>query len=45
MENAAKERMTALYGENQEVTGAYDERLTVTCNNGTFIGKEKNGVK
>lgn len=45
MENAAKERMTALYGENHEVTGTYDDRLAVTCNNGTFIGREKNGVK
>lgn len=41
----AKERMTALYGENKPITdGNYDESLAVKCINGTFVGREKDGV-
>ena len=41
----AKERMTSLYGENKAITdGNYDESLAVKCINGTFVGREKDGV-
>ena len=41
----AKERMTALYGENKRITdGNYDKSLAVKCINGTFVGKNNNGV-
>ncbi len=40
----AKERLSALYGENREVADAYDVSLSAKCYNGTFIGIEKNGV-
>ncbi|MBR0087207.1 MAG: carboxylesterase/lipase family protein [Lachnospiraceae bacterium] len=40
-----KEQMAALAGVNREITGeVYDEALAVSCDNGTFVGKEKNGV-
>lgn len=37
-------RMQAIYGENKEITGSYDENLAVPCENGTFVGKEADGV-
>ena len=44
--NAEREQMAAIYGENREITGeAYDEALAVTCDNGTFVGREENHVR
>ena len=43
IDEVAKE-MQALYGENRVLKGSYDKSLAVTCNNGTFVGSEKNGV-
>ena len=41
----AKKRMRALYGENKQITdGNYDKSLAVKCINGTFVGKETDGV-
>ena len=38
-------RMTALYGENHEITdGSYDKSLAVKCINGTFVGKRYENV-
>ena len=37
-----KQYMKNLYGENKEITGEYDKDLSITCNNGIFVGK-KNG--
>ena len=37
-------RMLSLYGVNREITGACEERLAAACRNGTFVGKEKDGV-
>ena len=34
----------ALYGENKEITGSYDESLAVKCINGTFVGKKEGDV-
>lgn len=39
-----KERMQNLYGENKEITGDYDKSLSITCNNGIFVGLKKNNV-
>ena len=40
-----KEKLRAQYGENNKITdGNYDKSLAVKCVNGTFIGKEENGV-
>ena len=33
--------MKSLYGENKEITGEYDKDLSVTCNNGIFVGIKK----
>ena len=42
---AAKEAMRALYGENKPITdGNYDKALSVRCINGTFVGKENDGI-
>lgn len=41
---SAIKRMKKMYGENQKVTGNYDEALAAHCENGTFIGREKEGV-
>ena len=41
----AREEMRALYGENKPITdGCYDKLLAVRCVNGTFVGKETDGV-
>lgn len=32
-------------GQNKKITGSYDESLAVVCDNGTFVGKEQNGVR
>lgn len=37
-------KMQKLYGENKEIKGEYDQNLAVKCENGIFVGKEKNGV-
>ena len=38
-------RMRALYGENKTITGEYDSTLAAVCGNGTFVGKEKEGIQ
>lgn len=43
-EMSKSEIMMALYGENHEIKGEYAKDLAVTCHNGTFVGKETNGV-
>ena len=40
----AKQTMLSLFGENHEITGAYDESLAAKCSNGIFVGKEADGV-
>lgn len=42
--NSAKERMEKLYGENEEITGEYDEALSAICTNGIYVGTEDNSV-
>ena len=38
--------MELIKGENKEITGNdYDRSLAVVCDNGTFVGKEKNDVR
>ena len=40
-----KEFMRALYGENKPITDDdYDKSLAVKCINGTFVGKETDGI-
>jgi para-nitrobenzyl esterase len=40
-----KEMIRSLYGENRTITdGNYDQSLAVKCINGTFVGKETDGV-
>ena len=39
-----KEYMKNLYGENKEINGDYDKDLSVTCNNGVFVGKKIGNV-
>ena len=40
-----KNLMQSLYGENKEVIDTnYDKSLSITCNNGVFIGKEEENV-
>ena len=42
---AAAAEMQALYGENKKITDDnYDKSLAVKCVNGTFVGKEADGV-
>lgn len=42
-EEEVRKMMQGLYGENKEITGNYDESLSITSNNGIFVGvKEKN---
>ena len=36
--------MKNLYGENKEITGEYDQDLSITCNNGIFVGKKDGNV-
>ena len=39
MLNGAKERISARYGENKQITDDnYDKSLAVRCVNGTFVG-------
>lgn len=39
-----EEQMMKIAGQNKEIEGSYDNALAVTCDNGTFVGKEQNGV-
>ena len=40
-----KKKLRAQYGENKKITdGQYDKQLAVKCINGTFVGKEMDGV-
>ena len=43
-EDKMRKRMQSLYGENKEITGDYDKSLSVTCNNGIFVGKKTKNV-
>ena len=43
-EDKIRKRMQSLYGENKEITGDYDKSLSVTCNNGIFVGKKTKNV-
>ena len=41
-----KKQMATLQGENAEIKdNSYDRHLAVTCDNGTFVGREENGVR
>lgn len=43
--NEIKNLMQSLYGENKEITdNNYDKSLSITCNNGIFLGKEEGNV-
>ena len=43
--NETRERVRAQYGENKRITdGNYDKSLAVKCVNGTFVGKNNEGV-
>ncbi len=44
MINSAEKRMRAMYGVNREIKGPYDIEKAVRCENGTFVGKEKEDV-
>lgn len=39
-----KKKMQSLYGKNKEITGSYDNDLSVKCNNGIFLGKKTENV-
>ena len=39
-----RKMMEKLYGENKEITGDYNKDLSVTCNNGIFVGIKKKDV-
>ena len=39
-----KKYIKNLYGENKEITGEYDKDLSITCNNGIFVGKKNGSV-
>ena len=43
-EDEIRKRLQALYGENKEISGNYDTTLSVTCNNGIFVGKKKENI-
>ena len=40
-EQDIRKLMQSLYGENKEITGEYEKDLSVSCNNGIFVGKKK----
>ena len=42
--STSKDEIRARFGVNHKITGEYDERLAVTCANGTFVGKQQDGV-
>lgn len=39
-----KARMRAMYGVNSKIDGPYEEKNAVRCTNGTFVGREKEGI-
>ena len=39
-----KAQIQSLYGENEIISGDYDDSLAAVCNNGVFIGLADNGV-
>ena len=43
-EDKRKNYMKNLYGMNKEITGDYDKSLSITCNNGIFVGIKVNDV-
>ena len=43
-DDAAKEQILGLYGENLLIDGDYDKALAVTCSNGIFVGLDDDGV-
>ena len=43
-EKDIRKLMQSLYGENKEITGEYEKDLSVSCNNGIFVGKKKDDV-
>ena len=43
-EQDVRKLMQSLYGENKEITGEYEKDLSVSCNNGIFVGKKKDDV-
>lgn len=43
-EEAKYRRMRGLYGENKVITADYDEALSAVCENGIFVGREKEGI-
>ena len=40
-EKKYKDLIKSIYGENKEITSDYDITLSITCNNGIFVGKKK----
>ena len=40
----AREQMKNLYGENRKIEGVFDASLSVSVENGTFVGKKADGV-
>ena len=38
-------QMRLIQGENRPITGGYERALAVDCDNGTFVGREANGVR
>lgn len=43
-EAETRRRMRALFGENKPVTGYYNEAVAARCENGTFVGKKRDGI-
>ncbi len=43
-EQSTKEMMQEMYGENQIITGDYNEELAVACQNGIYVGLENDGI-
>ena len=42
--NDIKSAIRAEWGENRPVNGVFDPALGARCDNGTFVGREKEGV-
>lgn len=42
--DTTKAQIRSLYGENEIISGDYDESLAATCNNGVFVGLDDRGV-
>ena len=43
-EEEIRKKMQKLYGENKEITGNFDQSLSITSNNGIFVGLKKENV-